>query len=62
MDCRMIGLFHLQNYYFIEIQRGREGMGNYRLKTKYKEARLDKDEICIPYKIVNPDDIIEYVK
>ena len=37
-------------------------MGNYRLKTKYKEARLAKDEIYIPYKIVNPDDIIEYVK
>ena len=62
VDCLMLGLFHLQNYYWIEIQRGRAGMGNYRLKTKYKEPRLNKDEICIPYKIVNPDDIIEYVK
>lgn len=26
------------------------------------EARLDKDEIRVPYKIVNPDEIIEYVK
>lgn len=46
----------------MECQRGRAGIGSYKLKPKYMEARLDKDEIRVPYKIVNPDEIIEYVK
>lgn len=46
----------------MECQRGRAGIGSYKLKLKYMEARLDKDEIRVPYKIVNPDEIIEYVK
>lgn len=62
VDCMMLGLFHLQNYYFVECQRWRAGIGSYKLKSKYKEARLDKDDIRVPYKIVNPDEIIEYVK
>nr|XP_034316005.1 uncharacterized protein LOC117685662 [Crassostrea gigas] len=61
VDSMMLSLFHLQNFYLVEIQRGRAGLGNYKLKSKFKEARLDKDEIRIPHKIVAPDEIIQYV-
>lgn len=62
VDSMLLSLFHLQNFYLVEIQRGRAGLGNYKLKSKFKEARLDKDEIRIPHKIVAPDEIIQYVK
>ena len=53
-NCMMLSLYHLQNYYYLEIQRGRAGLENYQLKTKYKEAKIDKDEIIIPNKVVKP--------
>ena len=53
----MLSLYHLQNYYYLEIQRG-----NDQLKTKYKEAKIDKDEIIIPNKVVKPGEIITYIK
>lgn len=37
--------FPVDSVYYVEIQQGRAGLGNYQLKSKFKEARLDKDEI-----------------
>ena len=62
VDCMMLSLYHIQNYYNLEIQRGHAGLGNYQLKTKYKEAKIDKDEIIIPNKVVEPGEIITYEK
>ncbi|KAK3108798.1 hypothetical protein FSP39_015983 [Pinctada imbricata] len=62
VDSMMLSLYFLQNFYQAEIQRGRAGIGNYRLKARYREAKLDKDELHIPNKIIAPDRIIEYVK
>ena len=61
VDCMMLSLYHLQNNYYLEIQRDRAGLGNYQLKTKYKEAKIDKDEIINPNKVVEPGEIITYV-
>lgn len=36
--------------------------GNYKLKTKYREAKLEKDEIKFPVKIIDPSEIIQYVR
>lgn len=36
--------------------------GNYKLKTKYREAKLEKDEIKVPVKIIDPSEIIQYVR
>lgn len=59
----MLNPFHLQNYYFVECQIKRAlQIWCYKLKSKYMEARLDKDEIKVPYGIVNPDEIFESVK
>lgn len=58
----MLNPYHLQNYYFVECQIRRARIGCYKLKSKYMEARLDKDDIRLPYKIVNPDEIFESVK
>lgn len=54
--------FPVDSVYYVEIQQGRAGLGNYQLKSKFKEARLDKDEIWITHKIVAPDEIIQYEK
>lgn len=50
-------IIHLQNFYHLEIQRGRAGLSN---KTKYREAKLEKDEIKVPIKIIDPSEIIQY--
>lgn len=39
VDSMMLSLYHLQNVYHLEIQRGRAGLGNYKLKTKYTVER-----------------------
>lgn len=62
VDSMMLSLYHLQNFYHLEIQRGRAGLGNYKLKTKYREAKLEKDEIKVPVKIKDPSEIIQYVR
>ncbi|KAK3108536.1 hypothetical protein FSP39_010086 [Pinctada imbricata] len=62
VDTMMLSLFYLQNFYFSEIQRGRAGVGNHKLKSKYREARLEKEDLNIPNKVVLPEKIIEYVK
>lgn len=59
VDCMMLNPFHLQNNYFVECQIRLARIGCYKLKSKYMKARLDKDEIRVPYKIVNPDEIFE---
>ena len=62
VDSMVLSLFHLQNYYHVEIQRGRANIGNYKLKTRYREAMLDKDEITVPDRLIDPEEIIQYVK
>lgn len=54
--------FPVDSVYYVEFQQRRAGLGNYQLKSKFKEARLDKDEIRITHKIVTPGEIIQYVK
>ncbi|CAC5418230.1 unnamed protein product [Mytilus coruscus] len=54
-------MYYLQCYYFTEIQRGLAGVGNYRLRPEFIHARIQKDEICIPKRVIKPDDIVKDV-
>ena len=57
VDTMMLSMYHLQNFYHSEIQRGRAGIGNYHLKPKYKQAKLDPDEMMLPNKMLDPGEI-----
>ena len=52
---------YLQNYYITEFQRGLAGIGNFQLKTEFLQARIPKDEICIPRHVIKPEDIVKHV-
>ena len=62
VDVMMLSLYHLQNFYHAEIQRGRAGIGNYQLKQKYRQAMIDREELVVPKKLVEPEEIVTYVK
>ncbi|CAC5387653.1 unnamed protein product [Mytilus coruscus] len=61
VDCFVLSMYYLQCYYFTEIQRGLAGVGNYRLRPEFIHARIPKDEISIPKRVIKPDDIVKHV-
>jgi hypothetical protein len=61
VDCFVLSMFYLQNYYITEFQRGLAGIGNFQLKTEFLHARIPKDEICIPKYVIKPEDIVKHV-
>ena len=61
VDCFVLSMVYLQNYYITEIQRGLAGIGNFQLKTEFLHARIPKDEICIPRHVIKPEDIAKHV-
>ncbi|CAG2192435.1 unnamed protein product [Mytilus edulis] len=61
VDCFVLSMFYLQNYYINEVQRGLAGIGNYTLRTKFNHASIPKDEINVPKQLVKPADIVKHV-
>jgi hypothetical protein len=61
VECFVLSMFYLQNYYITEIQRGLAGIGNFQLKTEFLHARIPKDEICIPRHVIKQEDIAKHV-
>jgi hypothetical protein len=61
VDCFVLSMVYLQNYYITEFQRGLAGIGNFQLKTEFLHARIPKDEICIPKHVNKPEDIAKHV-
>ncbi|CAC5412487.1 unnamed protein product [Mytilus coruscus] len=61
VDCFVLSMYYLQVYYITEIQRGLAGVGNYNLRHEFRHARIPKDEICIPKRVIKPDDIVKHV-
>ncbi|CAC5367851.1 unnamed protein product [Mytilus coruscus] len=61
VDCFVLSMFYLQNYYINEVQRGLAGIGNYTLRTKFHHASIPKDEINVPKQLVKPVDIVKHV-
>ena len=62
VDALVLGIHYLQNYYNAERIRGMAGVGQYNLKSEFVHATIPVDELVIPDKIVNPDDIIALIK
>ena len=47
VDAIVLSLFHLQAYYYNEVQRGFSGLGNYLLTPEFSAARRSEDEINV---------------
>ena len=55
VDMINLTLFYLQKYIYTEIQCGRAGFGNFKLKEEYSYAKLDPSEIKISQLKGTPD-------
>lgn len=52
----------LQYRYFYNIQCGLAGIGQYNLLDMFSCIKIPKDEIVIPGKLLEPGEIIDYVR
>ena len=62
IDLINLTLFYLQKYVHTEIQCGRAGFGNFKLKDEYLYAKLDPSEIKLPQLNGTPNDILQQAK
>ncbi len=59
LDCMALSLYHLQNYYLMEIHRGQHELGSYHIHSQYSNLTV----LPIPDFIVySPENIVERVK
>ena len=62
IDCIMLIFWHTQRYYYLEICRGRAGVGKYSLKPEYADYKIEKEEIPRFSKIVSPSNVVDYIR
>ena len=59
VDCMALSLYHLQNYYMMEIYRGQHGLGSYHVHPQLKGTAT----LPIPDFVVHsPGDIVEQIR
>ena len=62
VDVMFLIIHKLQKYYEVEILRGRAGVGNLKLKSRHKNASLNRDDLLIPDIECDPKEIVKNIK
>ena len=62
IDCVMLSMWHIQRYYMVELSKGRAHLGKFSLKEEFSSYAIDADEIPKLDKMVDPTNIVSFIK
>ena len=60
--CALLALWHLQRYFHMEIFRGKADVGEYHLKSEFRDCILTSEEIPNVDNIISPENIVNFIK
>lgn len=61
IDATVLSLYHLQSFYYNEIQRGFSGLGNFSLNDRYSALGRPYDEI-LTNPVHRPEEIVKRIR
>ena len=61
VDAIVLGLYHLQSFYYNEINKGFSGLGNFSLKDKYAALTRSCDEV-LTNSVHSPEEIVKQIR
>ena len=61
IDSLCLPLYHLQSFYFAEVQRGMLGVGDYKLRKCFQSFLQDPGDARIPESYI-PQEVVDIVK
>ena len=62
VDCMVLALHYLQGYYLVEISRGKQGLGNYHLHSKFSSLVQMEPPLISEQNIYSPEEIVGRIK
>ncbi|XP_047737331.1 uncharacterized protein LOC125178192 [Hyalella azteca] len=62
MDAMVLALFHLTNYFHMEMERGYANLGEWHLKEKHRDKAKKKKDLKFPLSIRDPSKIVDEIQ
>ena len=62
VDCMVLALHYLQGYYLVEISRGKQGLGNYHMHSKFSSLVQMEPPLISDQNIYSPEEIVGHIK
>ena len=62
LDCLLMSLKLIQGFYEEEFRRGKMGLGNFPLKSKYKQFQTDAEDFQPRTLVCHPKDIVSSIR
>jgi hypothetical protein len=62
MDAMVLALFHLTNYFHMEMERGYANLGEWHLKEKHRDKVKKKKDLKFPLSIRDPSKIVDEIQ